>query len=233
MEQLEIEKRIGVVFRDKNLLIEALTHRSFFNEFKKNGSRAHNERLEFLGDAVLQLVITEFLFTTYSDKSEGDLSIYRSTLVNRHSNAKRGKAMGLNDFLFLSKGELQNIGRGRETILGDAFEAVIGAIFVDQGYFAAKSFITKLILVKARAIIGEGVAMDSKSRLQHLAQKLEKMPPVYRVIATTEEGPNQDKQYHVGVFFGSTMIAEGQGPAKKLAEQKAAEAALKAKGWNQ
>lgn len=224
----ELERRLGVVFRDKNLLKQALTHRSYLNE-NREWPLGSNERLEFLGDAVLELVVSEFLFRRYPNKPEGKLTEYRAALVNGETNAATGIAFGINDCLLLSKGEAKDTGRARELIIADAFEAVIGAVYLDQGYPAAENLIARCVLSKADSIISIGFLRNTKSRLQELVQERMAVTPSYRVISET--GPDHKKEFLVGVFFGDDLVAQGAGTSKKLAEEKAAQAALVSKGW--
>lgn len=224
----ELERRLGVVFRDKNLLKQALAHRSYLNE-NREWPLGSNERLEFLGDAVLELVVSEFLFRRYPNKPEGKLTEYRAALVNGETNAAAGIAFGINDCLLLSKGEAKDTGRARELIIADAFEAVIGAVYLDQGYPAAENLIARCVLSKADSIISIGFLRNTKSRLQELVQERMAVTPSYRVISET--GPDHKKEFLVGVFFGDDLVAQGAGTSKKLAEEKAAQAALVSKGW--
>jgi ribonuclease-3 len=225
----EFEKVIGVEFSDKDLLRQALTHRSFINENKsfKNG---HNERLEFLGDAVLELAITRYLYDEYPDKTEGDLTSIRSALVNAQTCAEVAKRIEVNDYLLLSRGEAKDTGRARQYILANALEAVIGAIYLDQGYKAAETFIFKYITPMTREIVEEELWVDAKSKFQEIAQDKEGITPSYKTLR--ESGPDHDKKFTVGVFIGSEMIAEGTGDSKQDAEQSAARHALKEKNWS-
>lgn len=216
--------QIGVSFAHLDLLVEALTHRSYLNEHKE--ALAHNERLEFLGDAVLELAATDFLFKKYPDKPEGELTSFRAALVNTVSLAESARAMGLNDVVRLSRGESKDTGRARDIILADAFEAVIGAIYLDQGYAAAERFISAHFYGKIDAIIAAKSYQDAKSRFQELAQEKRGITPHYKTIAET--GPDHARIFTVAVFIDGDKIAEGSGNSKQEAEQKAAEAALDA-----
>jgi len=218
---------LGYTFNDLDLLAEALTHRSYLNENKT--ARAHNERLEFLGDAVLELAVTHFLFERFPTKPEGDLTAYRAALVNTYSLADSAEEIGLNDMLLLSKGEARDTGRARQIILANAFEAVLGAIYLDQGYQAAEAFVAKHLAPKIDEVIAKRAWQDAKSRFQELAQEKRGHTPTYKTLR--EEGPDHDKQFTVGVFIGSEKIAEGEGKAKQEAEQAAAQAALDTLGW--
>ena len=221
-------QKIGVTFRDVAILREAFTHRSYLNEHRGTGLK-HNERLEFLGDAVLELVMTEYLFEKYPDEPEGVLTAYRSALVNTNSISDAAVAWEMNDCLLLSKGEAKDTGRARQYILANTFEAVIGAIFLDQGYDAAKKFIDKSLFNRLEEIIGKRLWQDAKSRFQEEAQERTGVTPNYVVLKET--GPDHDKRFEVGVYIGSELAASGDGRSKQDAEQAAAEAGLEKKGW--
>lgn len=220
-------QKLGLTFKNLGFLEEALTHRSYLNEHKD--SRAHNERLEFLGDAVLELAVTHFLFEKFPSKPEGDLTAFRAALVNTYSLADAAEAIGLNDVILLSKGESKDTGRARQIILANAFEALLGAIYLDQGYAAAESFIARHLYAKIDAVIATRAWQDAKSRFQEIAQEKRGTTPAYRTLA--EEGPDHDKQFTVGVYLGDELIAEGGGKAKQEAEQSAAQNALAKTGW--
>lgn len=222
------ESRVGVTFADKQLLAQAFTHRSFLNENRSIG-RGHNERLEFLGDAVLELAVTEHLYAAYPNKDEGDLTSYRAALVNTIVLAEAARALGFNDLLMLSRGEARDQGRARVSILADALEAVIGAIYLDQGYAAAKAFIDRTLVPKLPAIVEEGLWIDAKSRLQEKAQDVSGVTPSYATVS--EEGPDHDKKFVIAAMFGGEEVGRGSGKSKQDAEQEAARAGLKAKGW--
>jgi ribonuclease-3 len=219
--------KLGLSFNNYAILEEALTHRSYLNEHKD--ARAHNERLEFLGDAVLELAVTRFLFEKYPNKPEGDLTAFRAALVNTVSLAETAEAIGLNDMLLLSKGESRDTGRARQIILANAFEALLGAIYLDQGYDAAEQFIGKHLYPKIDDVVKTRAWQDAKSHFQELAQEKKGVTPAYRTI--TEQGPDHDKLFTVGVFVGSEEIARGEGKSKQEAEQAAAQAAIDKTGW--
>lgn len=223
MDITEFEKRIGITFSDKNLLRQAFVHRSYINE-NRGFSLPNNERLEFLGDAVLELIITDFLFHQYPDKDEGVLTSYRAAIVNAHSLAKVSANLGVNDFILLSKGESKDNGRARNFILADAFEAITGAIFEDQGYEAAEIFIGNNVFPMLADIIKKDRVVDAKSRFQELAQENVGITPSYKTLK--EEGPDHDKRFTVGLFLGDILIVEGKGKSKQEAEQEAAEKAI-------
>jgi len=216
------EEKLQTTFNDLNLLVTAFTHRSYLNEHKKTVSE-HNERLEFLGDAVLELVVTEYLYATYSEP-EGILTNWRSALVRTESIGAAASRYEFEPLLRLSRGEKRGTDRARAQILANAFEAVIGALYLDQGYEAAKRFITESILSTFTEILQTGSWMDPKSHLQELAQNQEGFTPVYKVIS--EEGPDHDKIFTVGVYVDGKLKGKGIGPSKQAGQQKAAEAAL-------
>lgn len=224
----EFENKIGIKFNNQEILKQAFTHRSFLNEHKSLKGK-HNERLEFLGDAVLELAITDYLYKEYPEKNEGDLTSIRSALVNAQTCAEVAKELEVNDYLLLSKGEAKDIGRARLYILANALEAIIGAIYVDSGYEKAQNFILKNIAPMTATIVKQELWVDAKSKFQEKAQDVEGVTPFYKT--TKEVGPDHDKRFTVGVFIGETMIAEGEGDSKQDAEQSAARNALKEKGW--
>lgn len=225
----KFEEKIGIKFRNKDLLKQALTHRSFLNEHK-NLKGKHNERLEFLGDAVLELVITHYLYDKYPDKDEGDLTSIRSALANAQTCAEVAKKLDVNDYLLLSRGEAKDTGRARQYILANALEAIIGAIYTDQGYDKARDFILEHIAPMTDKIVKEELWVDAKSKFQEKAQDIAGVTPSYKT--TRETGPDHDKKFTVAVFVGEEMIAEGEGDSKQDAEQSAARRALKEKGWD-
>ncbi len=225
----EFEEKIGIKFNDQNFLKQAFTHRSFLNE-NKNFKSGHNERLEFLGDAVLELVTTDFLYTKYPEKNEGDLTSIRSALVNAQTCAEVAAEIKVNDFLLLSRGEAKDEGRARQYILANALEAIIGSIYIDSGYEKARDFILKYITPKTEQIVAEELWVDAKSKFQEKAQDIESITPSYQTIKET--GPDHDKKFTVGVFLGGQMVAEGEGESKQDAEQDAARKALKERGWS-
>ncbi|MBX4195649.1 ribonuclease III [Candidatus Parcubacteria bacterium] len=229
MDFATFEKTIGITFRDKGLLKQAFVHRSYINENRSSGL-SHNERLEFLGDAVLQLVITDYLFKRFSEMNEGELTSLRAALVNADTCAIVAEKLGVNDFLLLSKGESKDSGRARQYILANTLEAVIGAIYLDQEYETAKKFILAHFAPLADGIIERGTWIDAKSLFQAKAQEEEGATPSYKTLS--ESGPDHDKKFSVGVFVNSEKYGEGEGKSKQDAEQEAARDALKAKGWN-
>lgn len=217
-----LEESLGIHFKKQHLLKQALVHRSYLNEnpsFKLN----HNERLEFLGDAVIELVVTEHLYNNY-DNPEGEMTNWRSSLVNSKMLAQVARKLSIDDYLYLSKGEKQDLGKAREYILGNTFEAIVGAIYLDQGYPSAHSFIEKNLLVKLPRILKDKLYIDPKSHFQELAQEREGVTPEYRVLQ--EEGPDHAKHFVVGVYIGSKLMGKGEGSSKQSAQVAAAERAL-------
>lgn len=223
-----LEQRLELSFTTLDLLIEALTHRSYLNEHREYAG-SHNERLEFLGDAVLELAVTDFLFKKFPAKPEGDLTAYRAALVNTVSLAESSSALGISGYLLLSKGESKDTGRARDVILADAFEAIIGAIYLDAGYAAAEAFIAKHLYKKIDDVIAKRSYQDAKSLFQETAQEKRSITPSYETLS--EVGPDHDKVFVVGVFIGDTEIARGEGKSKQEAEQAAAQAGLDAMKW--
>ena len=220
-QDFAIEK-LGFEFTNIDLLITALTHRSYVNEHKKSVSE-HNERLEFLGDAVLELVVTDFLFNNYSEP-EGILTSWRAALVRTESIGAAGDALGYEPLVRMSKGEKQGSVRARQQILANAFEAVIGAIYLERGYADAEKFIQKNIISKIDGILESGSWRDPKSHLQEVSQRIDGHTPVYKVL--DEVGPDHDKVFTLGVFVGDKLMGKGTGPSKQNAQQVAARAAL-------
>lgn len=213
---------LGFEFNNIELLLTALTHRSYVNEHKKS-TREHNERLEFLGDAVLELAVTNYLFKNF-DEQEGILTSWRSALVRTESISDAGKQLGYEPLIRMSKGEKQGSDRARAQILANSFEAVIGAIYLDQGYAVAEQFIDKHILSKLDGILAEESWRDPKSHLQEMSQRVDGMTPQYRVLE--EIGPDHEKVFKLGVYIGSDLFGVGEGPSKQVAQQQAAVAAL-------
>ena len=220
--------RLNLSFNTLGLLAEALTHRSYLNEHH-DYTGAHNERLEFLGDAVLELAITDFLFKKFPAKPEGELTSYRAALVNTVSLAECARGLGINDFLLLSKGESRDQGRARDVILADALEAIIGALYLDQGFAAAEAFIAKHFYNKIDDVIAKRSFQDAKSRFQEIAQEKRGITPDYKTLS--QEGPDHAKLFTVGVFIGREEIARGEGQSKQEGEQAAAQNALAKMGW--
>ncbi len=222
------EKKTGIVFKDKKLLEQAFIHRSYINE--NTGHKiSHNERLEFLGDAVLELVVTDYLYKKYPDRDEGELTAYRSSLVNAVIVGEVASALLMNEYLLLSRGEAKDMGKARTYILANTYEAYVGAVYLDQGYDTARDFITKTIITKLDEIVEKKLWRDAKSLVQEKCQEYEGVTPMYKVIS--EAGPDHDKHFTVGIFFANNRIALGKGKSKQEAEQSAARSALEVKNW--
>lgn len=224
----EFKQHNTIHFNDEKLLNQAFIHRSYINENPRSGLE-HNERLEFLGDAVLELVVTKFLYTKYPHHNEGDLTAYRSALVNAVTLGEVADSLSFNDMLKLSKGEAKDVSRARSSILADAYEAFVGALYLDQGFDVVETFITKTLLGKTEGIIKKGLYKDAKSFVQEKSQELYGATPAYRVLH--EEGPDHDKIFRVGIYFNDDLIEEGEGKSKQEAETVAARKALEKKGW--
>ncbi|MDD3896811.1 MAG: ribonuclease III [Candidatus Peribacteraceae bacterium] len=222
---VSLEKMIQVSFRDKDLLQQALTHRS---AVRGRGTLSHNERLEFLGDAVLELVATEYLFQ-YREKTEGELTSWRAALVKGEHLASVAREIKLGDYIHMSRGEEASGGREKESTLANALEALIGAMFLDQGYEVAHQFCDRFILVRLKGLLAQGKDKDEKSVFQERAQEQTGITPHYQVLS--DSGPDHDKTFVCAVFIGTEQVAQGEGNSKQRAEQEAAKAGLKVKGW--
>jgi ribonuclease-3 len=216
------KEKLGFEFTNIQLLITALTHRSYVNEHKKSVNE-HNERLEFLGDAVLELVVTDFLFRNYNEP-EGILTNWRAALVRTESIGAAGVELGYEPLVRMSRGEKQGSDRARQQILANAFEAVTGAIYMERGYDDASVFIHNHIINKLEGILASGSWRDAKSHLQEVSQRVDNQTPQYRV--TEETGPDHDKTFTLGVYIGDKLMGTGSGPSKQVAQQQAAQAAL-------
>lgn len=219
---------INLQFNDLTLLRQAFTHRSYLNEHR-GVTHGHNERLEFLGDAVVELIITHFLYEKFPTATEGDLTAYRAALVNAVTLSDIAQSIGMNDFLLLSRGEAKDKGRARQMLLANAFEALVGAIYLDQGYEVVQKFLGTYLFPKIDEIVEKRLWQDAKSKLQEKAQEAEAVTPHYEVMR--EWGPDHDKHFIVGVYIKEALIGEGSGKSKQEAEQAAAQSALTAKGW--
>ncbi len=229
MDFSKFEETAGVEFKDKALLKQAFIHRSYINENRASGLE-HNERLEFLGDAVLELAITNYLYKKFPEMNEGELTSLRSALVNADTCAEVAQKLGANDFLLLSKGESKDNGRARQYILANTLEAFIGAIYMDQGFDSAEKFILAHITPLTEGIIEKGTWIDAKSLFQEKAQEHENTTPSYKTLY--ESGPDHDKKFTIGVYIGNELVGQGDGKSKQDAEQEAARNALKNKGWD-
>ncbi len=224
----QLQDRLGVKFKDQKLLRQAFVHRSYLNE-NPAFELGHNERLEYLGDAVLELAVTEYLFKSYPDLAEGEMTALRAALVNTQMLAKISDRLGFNDFLYLSKGEAKENGRGRQYILANTFEAFVGSLYLDQNFKAAENFIAGNLLPELKDIIDKKLWRDDKSLFQEAAQERVGATPTYKVLK--ESGPDHAKTFVVGVYLGKEMVAQGSGSSKNEAQQQAAAAALKLKNW--
>ncbi|NTV41013.1 MAG: ribonuclease III [Candidatus Moranbacteria bacterium] len=222
-----LAKKIGVSFKEISLLQQAVTHRSYLNE-NRSYVLDHNERLEFLGDAVLELIVTEYLYGNFPNP-EGELTSWRSALVNGEMLAKVAQEIGVEKYLMMSRGESKDVGRARQYLLANALEAIIGAIYLDQGYEVAKQFVLSKVVVNLKEILEKKLYLDPKSYFQEKAQEGKKLTPSYRVMK--EWGPDHDKHFVVGVFLGSELVAEGEGNSKQEAQREAARIGLEVKGW--
>lgn len=229
MDLLKLESAIGTEFKNQDLLEQAFVHRSYLNE-NPRFRLGHNERLEFLGDAVLELIVTEELYHQYPDKPEGELTSLRAALVNAKMLSAVAEDIGLNGFLMLSRGEAKDVGRARQFILANTFEALTGAIYLDSGYAAAKEFVVKNLLPRLKQVISEKLYKDPKSLFQEEAQERTGITPTYEVIR--EWGPDHDKHFVVGIYLNDELVAEGQGVSKQTAQEEAAKNGLTAKQWN-
>ncbi|PJE73629.1 MAG: ribonuclease III [Candidatus Terrybacteria bacterium CG10_big_fil_rev_8_21_14_0_10_41_10] len=236
MDFSKFEKENGLNFANKELLRQAFVHRSYINE-NPNLGISHNERLEFLGDAVLELVVTEYLYKTYPKKTEGEMTALRAALVNANTLAAVAADIGTEGFMLLSKGEAKSLPSAKQAsstkagqyILANAFEAIVGAIYIDSDYETVSVFLKKNLLPKIKNIIEKKLWIDAKSFFQEKAQEIDGITPEYRV--TKEVGPDHEKRFTMGVFLGDEKVAEGEGMSKQEAEQDAAREALSKKGW--
>lgn len=223
-----VEEKIGVAFKNKDLLTQALVHRSFLNE-NRDFPLGHNERLEFLGDAVLELVVTDHLYRNY-ENPEGELTNWRASLVNSHMLAALTSELDIEEFLYLSRGEQKDShSKARLKILANVFESLVGAIYIEHGYDAAKQFISAHLLIKLEHILENKLYLDPKTYFQEAAQEQMSITPIYKVI--TEDGPDHDKRFTVAVYLHADKVAEGEGSSKQEAQVNAARKAIELKGW--
>ncbi|MBI2055196.1 MAG: ribonuclease III [Candidatus Sungbacteria bacterium] len=224
----KLEDKLNIKFNEKDLLRQAFLHRSYLNE--NPGERmGHNERLEFLGDAVLELVVTEELYEKFPEKPEGELTTLRAALVNSRMLSDVALELGFNDYLLLSRGEARDMGRARQFILANTIEAFIGAVYLDQGYLSAKEFIVNFVMPRLDVVLEKNLHKDPKSLFQEEAQERVGITPSYEVIR--EWGPDHDKHFIVGIYLGKELVAEGEGPSKQVAQEEAARSALQVKSW--
>lgn len=224
----QLEKKLGITFKNKDLLVQAFAHRSYINE-NPEFHLSNNERLEFLGDAVIELVVTEELFVKYPGKAEGDLTNWRASLVNAKMLAQVAKELEFEEFLLLSKGEKKENGKARSYILANCFESFVGALYLDLGYEASKEFLKKELMPRLDEIIKGGSYKDAKSKFQECSQEKVSITPSYKVMK--EWGPDHNKRFIVGVYLQEELVSEGEGSSKQEAEEEAAKLALKIKNW--
>ena len=224
----KIASALDIQIGNTALFQEAVTHRSYLNEHKSHPV-PHNERLEFLGDAVLELAVTERLYADFPDRPEGELTALRAALVNSDMLSKVGRDLEIEQFLLMSRGEAKDTGRARAFLIANAVEAVIGALYLDQGYKAAKAFIEACVLTRIQEVLDSKLYTDPKSRFQELSQEKLGITPQYRVLR--ESGPDHDRRFIAGVFIGDELIAEGEGLSKQDAQRNAAKEGLVKKGW--
>ena len=218
-----LEEKIGVKFTNKDLLTQAFVHRSYLNE-NPDFSLFHNERLEFLGDAVLELIVTDYLYASFPDKPEGELTSWRAALVNSKMLSLVAKEIDLNDFLLLSRGEKRETGKARDYILANTFEALVGSMYLDRGIAETRRFVKRWLLPKISMIQEEHLFQDAKSRFQEVAQEKVNITPVYKLLK--ESGPDHVKHFVIGAFLGSELAGQGEGFSKQEAEERAAKEAL-------
>jgi len=219
----ELEKKLGITFKDKDLLTTALTHRSYLNE-NYDTHLSNNERLEFLGDAVLELITTEYLFKTYPERAEGELTSFRSALVKTASLSETAFELTIGDYIYMSRGEEVTGGRKRPYILANTFESLLGAIYLDQGYEVARKFVIEKLVPKISQIIENRLDIDPKSKLQEVSQEVLNYTPVYELVSA--DGPDHDKEFVMAVKITNRIFGQGKGKSKQEAEQNAAQAAL-------
>ncbi len=227
-----LEKKFGIDFKDKNLLIQSFCHRSYLNEHQKFVVH-HNERLEFLGDAVIELVVTEYIFKRFPDTEEGVLTSWRAALVNSRMLSSKAEELHFGQYILLSRGEKKEAnkkGKAYKEILANTFEAFIGALYLDSGYDVCKKLLIKHLLSELKTIIKENLFKDAKSRFQEIAQERERITPTYKV--TAESGPDHDKHFIVGIYLNDDLVAKGEGYSKQEAEENAAKNALEERKWH-
>ncbi len=224
IELKELIKTLEISIKNKETLITALTHRSYLNEFKETQTE-HNERLEFLGDAVLELIISEFLFSNFANRPEGELTSFRAAVVKTESLAETSRKLGLGDYLRMSKGEESTGGRDKDYLLANTFEAILGAIYIENGYQECKKFVHRWLVPKIEEIVKNRLDIDSKTKFQEVAQNLFKFTPEYKLVK--EEGPDHEKIFTMSVYVGDKVFGTGKGASKQKAEENAASKALK------
>lgn len=224
----KIKETLGITMSNHALFHEAMTHRSYLNEHRSHPV-PHNERLEFLGDAVLELVVTERLYADFPDRPEGELTSLRAALVNSDMLSKIGRDLEIDEFLLMSRGEAKDTGRARLFLIANAVEAIIGALYLDQGYAASQAFIEEHVLTRTQEVLDAKLYTDPKSRFQEIAQEKLSVTPQYRVLH--ESGPDHDRKFVAGVYIGEELVAEGEGLSKQEAQRNAAKNGLEEKKW--
>lgn len=224
----EFSEKLGITLEKETLFQEAITHRSYLNEHKSY-PLPHNERLEFLGDAVLELIVTENLFHAFPEKPEGELTALRAALVNGDMLASIAESLSLEGFLLMSRGEAKDKGRARSFLIANALEAIIGALYLDQGYAVTKKFVERTVLSRLKEVLSDELYADAKSLFQEMAQERSGLTPTYRVLK--EWGPDHDRHFLAGVYLGEELVAEGEGLSKQEAQRDAAKKGLEKKEW--
>lgn len=224
LKMAELEKKIGIDFKDKSLLKQALIHRSFINEAENSSELSHNERIEFLGDAILEFIITEYLYHTYPQFKEGELTSFRAATVRTTSLAVTADKLGLGEFVYMSKGEERTGGRNRPYILANTFESMLGAIYLDQGLESVKSFLYRILVPKIKLIVEQRLDIDHKSKLQEISQEKTGLTPAYQLLSAI--GPDHAKEFTMCVKVGENIFGEGKGRNKQEAEENAASKAI-------
>jgi ribonuclease-3 len=219
----DLAESLGINFKDISLLQTALTHRSYLNEHRNESE--HNERLEFLGDAVLELITSDYLFNTYPDRAEGDLTSFRSAIVRTESLADASRELNYGEYLRMARGEAESGGQDKDYLLANTFEAVLGAIYIDQGYEKCKELVHKILIPKVEEIVKNRLDIDGKTKIQEVAQAEFQITPTYDLVS--EDGPDHDKTFTVAVKLEDKVIGEGKGSSKQKAEEAAAQEGLK------
>jgi len=218
-----LAKKLGLKFSDKSLLERALTHRSYLNE-KKNEKLHHNERLEFLGDAVLELIISEHLFSAYPERAEGELTSFRAATVKTDTLALVSRELNFGEHLRMSKGEEATGGRDKDYLLANTFESVLGSIYIDQGYESCKKFVSEVLIPRIENIVENRLDIDAKTEFQEIAQARYRLTPTYKLVVA--KGPDHEKTFTMAIMVGDDEFGRGAGPSKQKAEEKAAQKAL-------
>ncbi|OHB19008.1 MAG: ribonuclease III [Parcubacteria group bacterium RIFCSPHIGHO2_01_FULL_47_10b] len=224
-----VEQKLGIAFHNPSLIEQALVHKSYAAE-NPAWAHKHNERLEFLGDAVLELVVSEHLYRTHTESPEGDLTNWKSILVNTKMLSMVASDLGISEHISLSRGERISEGAKKESILANTTEAIIGALYLDQGYEAARDLVTRIIISREKEMLSRAPDYNPKGRFQEEAQRRVAVTPTYRVLE--ESGPDHNRHFVVGAYIGDRFIAQGTGSSKQEGEAAAAREALRVEGWN-